>query len=245
MLATLGGALALAVGVAVLLLPVLVSELSRPRDASWGGVVLLLGLVLVTSAERLTGSPMLAVLCGGLLIGRLGTEVGLSRWRQLTEEERQRLGSRERWRSSVDQLAASLAGVGQRAGGVLASLAGTLGSLGGAVTAGRKPKAGGKRWVRPEAPPAETPTAETVAAIRESSEEAGEESTVAVVRDFGEIEARLEAAEPPAPVQEAAETLLEEVPVEVVEPDEPLDAAAPDGEASAPEGEPTAPAEAG
>jgi hypothetical protein len=241
MLATLGGALALAVGVAVLLLPLLVSELSRPRDASWGAVVLLLGLVLVTSAERLSGSPMLAVLCGGLLIGRLGTEVGLSRWRQLTEEERQRLGSRERWRSSLDQLAASLAGVAQRASDVLASLASSLGSLGGALTAGRKPKAGGKRWVRPETPPAATPATETVAAIRESSEE----STVAVVRDFREIDARLEAAEPPAPVQEASETLLEEVPVEVVEPDEPLAAAAPDGEDSAPDGEPSAPAEAG
>jgi hypothetical protein len=213
MLATLGGTLALAVGVAVLLLPVLVSELSRPRDAAWGAVVLLLGLVLVTSAERLTGSPMLAVLCGGLLIGRLGTEVGLARWRQLTEEERQRLGSMERWRSSLDQLAASLAWIAQRASGVL----GTLGGLGGAVTAGRKPKAGGKRWVRPETPPAAPPTVETlavetVAAIQESGEESGEESTVAVVRDFAEIDARLEAAGPPAPAQEAAATLLEEVP---------------------------------
>jgi hypothetical protein len=213
MLATLGGTLALAVGVAVLLLPVLVSELSRPRDAAWGAVVLLLGLVLVTSAERLTGSPMLAVLCGGLLIGRLGTEVGLARWRQLTEEERQRLGSMERWRSSLDQLAASLTGIAQRASGVL----GTLGGLGGAVTAGRKPKAGGKRWVRPETPPAappavETLAVETVAAIQESGEESGEESTVAVVRDFAEIDARLEAAGPPAPAQEAAATLLEEVP---------------------------------
>jgi hypothetical protein len=188
MLATLGGTLALAVGVAVLLLPVLVSELSRPRDAAWGAVVLLLGLVLVTSAERLTGSPMLAVLCGGLLIGRLGTEVGLARWRQLTEEERQRLGSTERWRSSLDQLAASLAGLGQRAGGVLGTLGGTLGGLGGAVTTGRKSKAGGKRWVRPESPAAETPAA---------AEESHEESTVTVLRDFAEIDELLQAAGEP------------------------------------------------
>jgi hypothetical protein len=200
MLATLGGALALAVGVAVLLLPVLVSELSRPRDATWGAVVLLLGLVLVTSAERLTGSPMLAVLCGGLLIGRLGTEVGLARWRQLTEEERQRLGSTERWRSSLDQLAASLAGVVQRAGGVLATLGGTLGGLGGAVTAVRKPKAGGKRWVRPESPPEEV-AAETV----EGSQDSRAESTVAVVRDFAEIDERLQAAGEPEPAAPAAE----------------------------------------
>jgi hypothetical protein len=53
---------------------------------------------------------------------------------------------------------------------------------------------------------------ETVAAIQESGEESGEESTVAVVRDFAEIDARLEAAGPPAPAQEAAATLLEEVP---------------------------------
>lgn len=209
MLATLGGALALAVGVAVLLLPVLVNELSRPRDAAWGAVVLLLGLVLVTSAERLTGSPMLAVLCGGLLIGRLGTEVGLSRWRQLTEEERQRLGSTERWRRSLDQLAASLAGLAQRAGGVLATLGGTLGGLGGAVTAGRKPKAGGKRWVRPETPAAEI-APDSVEAIpglaEEPRQESHEESTVAVVRDFAEIDERLQAAAEPEAATPDAET---------------------------------------
>lgn len=204
MLATLGGTLALAVGVAVLLLPVLVSELSRPRDTAWGAVVLLLGLVLVTSADRLTGSPMLAVLCGGLLIGRLGSEVGLSRWRQLTPEERQRLGSAERWRSGLNQLAASVGGLAQRAGGGVTALGGTLGGLGGALTAGSKPKAGGKRWVRPETPPAEVAAAvaaEAVAAIPES----GEESTVAVVRDFAEIDDRLVAATEPeaAPPAEA------------------------------------------
>ncbi|MFM9102322.1 MAG: Ycf66 family protein, partial [Cyanobium sp.] len=62
MLAILGGALALVIGLAVLLLPLLLPELSRARDAVWGAVVLLLGLVLVTSAERLRGAPMLGVL---------------------------------------------------------------------------------------------------------------------------------------------------------------------------------------
>ncbi len=57
MVASLSGTLALAVGLAVLLLPLMASELSRPRDAMWGAVVLLLGLTLVTSADRLTGSP--------------------------------------------------------------------------------------------------------------------------------------------------------------------------------------------
>ena len=76
MLATLSGDLCLLLGLALLLLPLLAVELSRPRDGVWGAVVLLLGLVLVTSTDRLRGAPMLAVLCAGLLIARLGSEVG-------------------------------------------------------------------------------------------------------------------------------------------------------------------------
>ena len=100
MVATLGGLAALLVGLAILLLPLLATELSRPRDSAWGAVMLLLGLVVVSSRDRLTGAPMLAVLCGGLLIGRLGVEVGQGRWRQLTGDEQTRLGSIERWSSS-------------------------------------------------------------------------------------------------------------------------------------------------
>ena len=122
MLATLGGFLALLVGLLLLLLPLLASELSRARDSVWGAVVLLLGLVLVTSAERLTGAPMLAVLCGGLLIGRLGVEVGQARWRQLSDEERQRLWSWERWRTSLNQLGAALARLLQLAAGLVTGL---------------------------------------------------------------------------------------------------------------------------
>ncbi len=151
MLAVLGGCLALAVGVAVLLLPLLVSELSRPRDAAWGAVVLLLGLVLVTSADRLTGAPMLAVLCGGLLMGRLGSEVGLGRWRAQTPEEQGRLGSAARWRDGLAQLGASLTGLLALAGGALAGLGAALAGLGGGRAAsGGSPRRGGKRWVRPE-----------------------------------------------------------------------------------------------
>ena len=189
MLATLGGTLALALGVAVLLLPLLVSELSRPRDAVWGGVVLLLGLVLVTSTDRLTGAPMLAVLCGGLLIGRLGSEVGLARWRQLSEEERQRLGSMERWRTGLTQLGASLAALLQRA----VAAAGILGSL---LAQRQAPRSKGRRWVRPE------PAAEP-AGVPESppapEPESGQEAPPAqVVSGFAEIDALIDAANAPA-----------------------------------------------
>ena len=199
MLATLAGCLALALGVAVLLLPVLVSELSRPRDAAWGAVVLLLGLVLVTGADRLTGAPMLAVLCGGLLIGRLGVEVGQGRWRQLTPEEQQRLGSQERWRQGLGQLGAALAALAGVAVERLGTLGGTLKGLGGGLGglgSGRQRRSG-KRWVRPEAPdappaepPAPVPTEDPVA-------EAGGPD-LAEVPDFTAIDAMLAAA-PPEP----------------------------------------------
>lgn len=151
MVATLGGLAALLVGLAILLLPLLATELSRPRDSAWGAVMLLLGLVVVSSRDRLTGAPMLAVLCGGLLIGRLGLEVGQGRWRQLTGEEQTRLGSIDRWRTSLQQLGATTA--------KLSSLVGTAASgLGGWFGALRQPKTTTKRWIRPEAPPAEIST---------------------------------------------------------------------------------------
>jgi uncharacterized membrane protein HdeD (DUF308 family) len=57
MVASLSGTLALVVGLAVLLLPLMASELSRPRDAMWGAVVLLLGLTgaVRRAADRATG----------------------------------------------------------------------------------------------------------------------------------------------------------------------------------------------
>lgn len=155
MLATLGGILALIVGLALLLLPVLVSELSRPRDSGWGAVVLLLGLVLVTSAERLTGAPMLAVLCGGLLIGRLGTEVAQARWRQLSSEEQAALRSSERWRTSLDQL---LTVVGQLIAALLQTLTTLKQVLSQSLGQRRQSQGSGKRWIRQE--PVPSPEAE-------------------------------------------------------------------------------------
>ena len=156
MLATLGGCFALLLGIAVLLLPLLTPELSRPRDAFWGAVVLLLGLVLVTSAERLTGAPMPAVLCGGLLIGRLGSEVGRGRWNQLSGEERSALATPQRWISGLQQLSVASARLlltARELGGGLASW----------LAARRQPKASGKRWVRPEAEAKAVAKAEAVA----------------------------------------------------------------------------------
>ena len=203
MLATLGGLLALPLGLTVLLLPLLAPELSRPRDSAWGAVLLLLGLDLVTSADRLTGAPMLGVLCGALLIGRLGLEVGLGRWRQLTEEERQRLGSLERWSTSFRQLGITSAGLLERAGAGIGNLTAGIGQLpagsgglaggaagerrptasagpGGGVPARSGGKRKGKRWVRPETPaesPTESPTDDAGPATAPAGQVGGDAAT--------------------------------------------------------------------
>ena len=187
MLATLGGLLALPLGLTVLLLPLLAPELSRPRDSAWGAVLLLLGLDLVTSADRLTGAPMLGVLCGALLIGRLGLEVGLGRWRQLTEEERQRLGSLERWSTSFRQLGITSAGLLERAGAGIGNLTAGIGQLpaGSGGLAGGAParswgKRKGKRWVRPETPaesPTESPTDDAGVATAPAGQVGGDAAT--------------------------------------------------------------------
>ena len=205
MLATLAGTLALLLGLAILLLPLLAGELSRPRDSAWGAVVLLMGLVLVTSAYRLTGAPMLGVLSAGLVIGRLGSEVGQARWRQLSEEEQQRLWSAERWTSSLGQLGASLGRLLEVGAGVTSSATGWLAQR-------QRPRSSGKRWVRPEAeaePAAASGPAEAPAA-------SGERGTAATtidppdgdpmcreVADFAAIDQLLEQSLPGAPGDEA------------------------------------------
>ena len=139
-LAVLTGSIALAAGLLLILLPLLASQLARPRDGLWAAVVLLLGLVLVTGAERLTGAPMLGVLCGGLLIGRLSTEVGQQRWQALEPSAREQLRQKEYWQSQLVQLNEALQKL----------LAALLDLLGWIKQRLRKPEVT-KRWVRSEA----------------------------------------------------------------------------------------------
>jgi len=215
MLATLGGALALAGGLAMLLLPLLLPELSRPRDAAWGAVVLLLGLVLVTSADRLTGSPMLGVLCGGLLIGRLGLEVGQGRWRLLSPEEQTRLRSGERWQSALQQLTSTAVGLGSLLQTRLNVLTTWLGER-------RQPRTTSKRWVRPEPAAAAAPISDPAEAevVPEPVSEpvpppdpapepapasASDAAPAAVVSSFEQIDALIEASAVPAAAPAADE----------------------------------------
>ena len=150
MLATLSGDLCLLFGLSLLLLPLLAVELSRPRDGAWGAVVLLLGLVLITSGDRFRGAPMLAVLCGSLLISRLCAEVGQARWNALDDEEKQKLGSAEHWVLGLQKLGSAAGSLSSGIGGMAKQL----------KPAGRS-GVSGKKWVRPE--PAIKPDAEASA----------------------------------------------------------------------------------
>ena len=145
MLSTISGDICLLFGLALLLLPLLAVELSRPRDGAWGALVLLLGLVLVTSSDRMRGAPMLAVLCGSLLVARLSAEVGQGRWRALSDAERQRLSSSEHWFNNLKQLKTTATSLGEGLGEGLGGMAKQL------KPAGRS-GVSGKKWVRPEDP---------------------------------------------------------------------------------------------
>ena len=140
MLATLSGDLCLLLGLGLLLLPLLAVELSRPRDAVWGAIVLLLGLVLVTSSDRLRGAPMLAVLCSTLLISRLGIEVSQARWQALSDVERATLGSLDHWLTSLKQLGSAAGELSQGIGGIAKQL-----------KPNGKSGVSGKKWIRPDA----------------------------------------------------------------------------------------------
>jgi len=205
MLAVLVGALALLFGLALLLLPLLSPELARPRDALWAAVVLLLGLVLVTAAERLTGAPMLGVLCGGLLVGRLGTEVGQQRWLQLPSEGRSQLRGLNLWKGR-------LADLGTRVSQLLGLIGGLLGWLQERMAKAKAPIT--KKWVRAEEPPAGQ------APQQEAASEPGELEQLGAVQEILEVvetaaEPVGESIEAPAPTPvttadtEPPETVIE------------------------------------
>ncbi len=100
---------------------------------------MILGLVLITSKERLSGSPMLAVLFSSLIIFRLLLEVSQNRWQQLTLEEKAGIKSFSLWNNRISQIIAVF---------------GRLGSIVLAISdlfKGKpKPSSIGKKWVRPE-----------------------------------------------------------------------------------------------
>jgi len=91
-------------GFLILVLPLLLVELSRPRDWLIGGLFLFLGLFLLVENDLLKGSINLLLISMALLYGIMMSEIIKTRWNQLSLKEKKRIGSFERWFESFKQL---------------------------------------------------------------------------------------------------------------------------------------------
>ena len=109
MVVSIFGYLSLFVGLLTLALPLMLVELSRPRDWLTGGLFLFLGLFLIVENDLLRGSINLLVFPMAILYGKMMFEITQNRWNQLGSEEKKRIGSLERWLESFKQLGQSLA----------------------------------------------------------------------------------------------------------------------------------------
>ena len=98
------GCLSIVCGFLILLLPLILTELSRPRDWLIGGLFLVLGLILMVDNDLFRGSLILLVICGATLLGKMILEVFQSRWFQLSTMEKARVGSFNKWAQSFKQL---------------------------------------------------------------------------------------------------------------------------------------------
>ena len=104
MLISIFGYIFLFVGLLILVLPLMLVELSRPRDWLIGGLFLFLGLFLLVENDFLRGSINLLVISMAILYGKMMSEIIQNRWNQLSLEEAKRIGSFERWFQSFRQL---------------------------------------------------------------------------------------------------------------------------------------------
>ena len=112
MVISISGYLFLFVGLLILALPLMLVELSRPRDWLMGGLFLFLGLFLHVENEILRGSLNLLVISMAILYGKMILEIIQTRWYQLSSEEKKRIGSFQRWFDSFKQLGQSFALLG-------------------------------------------------------------------------------------------------------------------------------------
>ena len=104
MVVSIFGYLFLFIGLLILALPLILVELSRPRDWLMGGLFLFLGLFLEVESELLRGSINLLVISMTILYGKLILEIFQTRWHQLSSVEKTRIGSFQRWLLSFKQL---------------------------------------------------------------------------------------------------------------------------------------------
>ena len=139
MVVSISGYLFLCVGLLILALPLILVELSRPRDWLSGGLFLFLGLFLLVENDLLGGSINLLVFSMAILYGKMTLEIFQTRWNQLGSEEKKRIGSFKRWFESFKQLGQIFASLGHGFLNIFTSL----------TTQSEKPIKE-KKWVHPE-----------------------------------------------------------------------------------------------
>ena len=104
MLYSIFGYLFLVVGLLILVLPLILVELSRPRDWLIGGLFLFLGVFLLVENDFLRGSINLLVISMSILNGLTMFEIIQNRWFQLSFAEKKRIESFDRWFESIRQI---------------------------------------------------------------------------------------------------------------------------------------------
>ena len=139
MVVSIFGYLFLCLGLLILALPLILVELSRPKDWLMGGLFLFLGLFLLVENVFLRGSINLLVVCMAILLGKMMLEIVQNRWYQLSSEEKKRIASFERWFESFKQLGQIFTFVGN----------GSLNFFKSFKTQSKKPLKD-KKWVHPE-----------------------------------------------------------------------------------------------
>ena len=113
MIVSILGYLFLLVGLLILALPLMLVELSRPRDWLMGGLFLFLGLFLLVENDLLGNSINLLVISMTALYLKMILEIIQTRWYQLSSNEKNRIGSFQRWFQSFKQLSQSSALLGK------------------------------------------------------------------------------------------------------------------------------------
>jgi len=139
MVISIFGYLFLFVGLLILALPLMLVELSRPRDWLMGGLFLFLGLFLLVENDLLRGSINLFVISMAILYGKMILEIIQIRWYQLSPEEKKRIGSFKRWFESFKQL-----------GQIFASLSNGFLNFVRSLTTQSEKSPKDKKWVHPE-----------------------------------------------------------------------------------------------
>ncbi len=112
MVVSILGYVFLFVGLLILAIPLILVELSRPKDWLMGGLFLFVGLFLQVENEILRGSINLFVISMAILYGKMLLEIFQTRWYQLVPEEKRRIGSFQRWFETFKQLGQTFALLG-------------------------------------------------------------------------------------------------------------------------------------